>query len=156
LNKVLTRSAGIPLATWTACLGLGLYVDHTMVPPTPGPIAAAGILAADLGLIIMLGLVVSAVALTASWLFAVTYASRIEIAGPEDSDNETPRPESSGAWDNSPSTMLSLLPMVLPLFLIILGSLAQSPFNPFAQGVVWKWILRACTGQPLQAFAGGK
>jgi len=30
-----------------------------MVPPTPGPVAAAGILKADLGLVIMLGLLVS-------------------------------------------------------------------------------------------------
>lgn len=153
LNKILTRRAGIPLATGTACLSLGLYVAHTMVPPTPGPVAAAAILAADLGLVIVLGLVVSAVALTASWLFAVTYASGVEIAGPEDSDNETPRPESSGAEKNPPSTMLSLLPMVLPLFLIILGSMAQSPFNPFAQGVVREWITFA--GQPAVALLCG-
>ena len=32
---------------------------HTMVPPTPGPLAAAGTLGADLGLVILLGLITS-------------------------------------------------------------------------------------------------
>ncbi|MFP4168910.1 MAG: GntP family permease, partial [Desulfonatronovibrionaceae bacterium] len=153
LNKVLTRRAGLSLATGTACLSLGLYVAHTMVPPTPGPIAAAGILSADLGLVIMLGLAVSAVALTASWLFAITYASRIEIAEPDSSGKEVSRHESCGPEDNSPPTILSLLPIILPLLLIMLGSMAQSPFNPFAQGLVYKWITFA--GQPAVALLCG-
>ncbi|MFC1738878.1 hypothetical protein ACFL1G_07520 [Planctomycetota bacterium] len=37
-------------------LALGLMVTHCLIPPTSGPIAAAGILNADLGLIILLGL----------------------------------------------------------------------------------------------------
>ncbi|HSO42397.1 MAG TPA: SLC13 family permease, partial [Rhodospirillales bacterium] len=56
LNKALTRRAGISLATTAIALSLGLYATHTMVPPTPGPIAAAGIIGADLGLVILWGL----------------------------------------------------------------------------------------------------
>ena len=49
LNKALTKKAGITLASTAIALSLGLYATHTMVPPTPGPIAAAGIIGADLG-----------------------------------------------------------------------------------------------------------
>ena len=53
LNKALAKRAGITLASGAIALSLGLYATHTMVPPTPGPIAAAGIIKADLGLVIM-------------------------------------------------------------------------------------------------------
>ncbi|WP_338751780.1 GntP family permease [Janibacter alittae] len=38
-------------------LGCGMTLTHHLVPPTPGPLAATGILGADLGLVIVTGLV---------------------------------------------------------------------------------------------------
>ncbi|MCK5468541.1 MAG: GntP family permease, partial [Cyclobacteriaceae bacterium] len=63
LNKSLTKKAGITLAGSTIALAMGLMATHTLVPPTPGPIAAAGILNADLGLVMLIGVPVSAFAL---------------------------------------------------------------------------------------------
>ena len=77
LAKAMSRRAGVPLAASAIALSLGLYATHTMVPPTPGPIAAAGILKADLGLVILWGLLVSLVALAAGWLFALVVTRRI-------------------------------------------------------------------------------
>src|SRR5690606_39357663 len=48
LNRALSKKAGVAVVTGAVALSLGLYVTHTMVPPTPGPVAAAGILEADL------------------------------------------------------------------------------------------------------------
>lgn len=48
LNRALAESGGISLAVMGTALSMGLYSTHTMVPPTPGPIAAAGNLGADL------------------------------------------------------------------------------------------------------------
>jgi GntP family gluconate:H+ symporter len=59
LNKSLSRQAGLSVTGTSIALALGLLSTHTMVPPTPGPIAAAGILEADLGLVILIGLPVS-------------------------------------------------------------------------------------------------
>ncbi|MCB0641486.1 MAG: GntP family permease, partial [Phaeodactylibacter sp.] len=70
LNKAMTRKAGLSLAGTVAALGLGLTVSHTMVPPTPGPIAAAGILGADLGQVFLVGLATSLFALFCCLLFA--------------------------------------------------------------------------------------
>jgi GntP family gluconate:H+ symporter len=69
LNKVLTKKAGLSLAATSVALGLGLTATHTMVPPTPGPVAATGILDADLGLVIFIGMAVSAVALLPAYIF---------------------------------------------------------------------------------------
>ena len=59
LNKALSKRAEIPMATMAIALSTGLYATHTLVPPTPGPIAAAGNIGADLGLVILIGIIVS-------------------------------------------------------------------------------------------------
>ena len=53
LNKSLSMRSNINLPTMAIALSTGLYATHTLVPPTPGPIAAAGNLGADLGLVIL-------------------------------------------------------------------------------------------------------
>lgn len=65
--RALSARAGIPLIALLGTLNAGILATHTMVPPTPGPIAAAGTLGADLGLMIGLGLVSSA-----AYTFAAT------------------------------------------------------------------------------------
>ncbi|MBK9510893.1 MAG: hypothetical protein IPO04_16235 [Cytophagaceae bacterium] len=57
-------------------LSMGLMATHTMVPPTPGPIGAAGILNAQLGLVILLGLIVSFLALFPTVLFIIYVGKR--------------------------------------------------------------------------------
>lgn len=56
----------------SVALATGLYATHTFVPPTPGPIAAAGNLGLEsqLGLVIAIGLFVAAVAAIAGMLWA--------------------------------------------------------------------------------------
>lgn len=59
LNKAITKKAGVSLACTAIALSLGLTITHCLVPPTPGPVAATAILGADLGLVILIGLIVS-------------------------------------------------------------------------------------------------
>mgnify|MGYP006202150435 CR=1 FL=1 len=69
----------VTAVTLALALGVGMTLTHHLVPPTPGPIAAAGILGADLGLVIGLGLVVSFFALIFGWLWATKVASKLYI-----------------------------------------------------------------------------
>lgn len=64
-------------------LGCGMTLTHHMVPPTPGPIAAAGILGADLGFVIITGLIFTVILLPV----VVTYAKWI---GPKLEDQIIP------------------------------------------------------------------
>lgn len=61
LAKSISATARVPLPTMTLSLSGGLYTTHTLVPPTPGPVAAAGNLGLSnaLGLLILLGILVS-------------------------------------------------------------------------------------------------
>ncbi|NNK11644.1 MAG: GntP family permease [Flavobacteriaceae bacterium] len=119
LNKGLSKKAKISLAGAAIALGLGLMASHTMVPPTPGPIAAAGILEANLGLVIAFGIPVSIVALTAGIIFASKYASRTYI-DPDDGD-ESGIEENTDS-DEAPGIMRSSLPILVPIILIVLKS----------------------------------
>ncbi|MBT8286304.1 MAG: GntP family permease [Flavobacteriaceae bacterium] len=119
LNKGLSKKAGISLAGAAIALGLGLMASHTMVPPTPGPIAAAGILQANLGLVIAFGIPVSLIALAAGILFASKYASRTYI-DPEKGDTSAAEMKTETA--EAPGIMRSSLPILIPIFLIVLKS----------------------------------
>lgn len=62
--------------TMSVALATGLYATHTFVPPTPGPIAAAGNLGleSNLGLVIAAGIPIAAVAAIAGMLWAKRFA----------------------------------------------------------------------------------
>ena len=135
LGKSMSRKAKVSLAGGAIALGLGLMVSHTLVPPTPGPIAAAGILEADLGLVILFGLPVSLLALAVSVWFASKIASKTYIT-PEPVPENTPS-FSSGTGEVAetptgyrPPVFLALLPIVLPILLIVLKSVFGTNGNP--------------------------
>ena len=61
INKALTKRVGVSLAGTAVALAMGLTASHTMVPPTPGPLAAAAIIGADLAWVIIFGLAASSI-----------------------------------------------------------------------------------------------
>lgn len=69
LKESLAKSMKVSSVAMSVALATGLYATHTFVPPTPGPIAAAGNLGLEnnLGLVIMVGVVVTFVAVMAGW-----------------------------------------------------------------------------------------
>jgi GntP family gluconate:H+ symporter len=149
LNKALAKRAGITLAAGAIALSLGLYSTHTMVPPTPGPIAAAGILKADLGLVIMWGLLIAAIAAFAGWVFAVTVAAKVDIPPYREGEEPTNLPDLSEA----PSPIKSLVPILLPIVLIVVRSIALFPTKPLGTGLGFKMI--DFIGQPVVALLLG-
>ena len=87
LKKALAKRAKVSIASMSVALATGLYAAHTLVPPTPGPIAAAGNIGAEnyLGTIILIGLLVAIPAVIVGYIWAVKVASKIEV--PEDTDD---------------------------------------------------------------------
>lgn len=130
LNKALAKESGISMAVMAVALSTGLYATHTMVPPTPGPIAAASALGADLGKVILLGLIAAIPASLAGLLWATKFAKRYEI---EPEIHET-YSEIVKKFGKLPGTFLSFLPIVLPIALILLKSVAEFPSKPFGNG----------------------
>ena len=122
LNKSLSKKAKMSIAGSAVALGIGLLASHTMVPPTPGPIAAAGILGADLGLVIAFGFPISIIAMCVTIVYANKYASKTYIA-PENKDEVIVEPV---ALKDAPGALKSSIPIIVPILFIILKSVLVS------------------------------
>ena len=55
ITYALSKSTGKSLLLYALPLLAGLAITHAFIPPTPGPIAVADILGADLGWVILFG-----------------------------------------------------------------------------------------------------
>ncbi len=130
LNRALAKKAKISLVGPAIALAVGLTATHCLVPPTPGPIAAAGILGADLGLVIFFGLIVSSFALIVGWLFATKFASKIYI----DPSPELSEEDIEARLKEAPSAFKAMTPIMVPIFLIVIKSVSDFPTHPFGQG----------------------
>ncbi len=149
LARAMSRRAGLPLAAGAVALSLGLYATHTMVPPTPGPIAAAGILKADLGLVIIWGIPVSLVALVAGWLCAILSAR----GAPVEAQVQPVELETLNPGTRRPSALKAVVPILLPIVLIVLKSVTDLPSHPLRQGQAATVI--GFIGQPVVALLIG-
>lgn len=123
LAKTFSSKAKIALPFVAFVLATSLYAVHNLTPTHPGALAAAGIMDANIGLLILLGALLSIPAATAAffWIRWRTIKERYSEATKAEIDtkahHETDYP--------LPSVWLSLLPIVIPLLLIAIGSLLQ-------------------------------
>ena len=132
LNKSLSKKSGVSMAVMATALSTGLYATHTLVPPTPGPIAAANNLHADLGMVIFVGLMVAIPVTIAGYLWATKFASRYEVLAETSVSYE----ELLEKFKNLPSTFAAFTPLVLPIVLIALKSVANFPSLPFGKATL--------------------
>jgi GntP family gluconate:H+ symporter len=130
LNKALAKESGTSMTVMAVALATGLYATHVMVPPTPGPLAAAAALGADLGKVIVFGLIVSIPAALAGLLWATKVAKKYYI----EPDIQETYSDIVKKYGKLPNTFLSFLPIVLPLVLIFLKTIAEYPTKPFGAG----------------------
>jgi len=149
LNKALAQETKKSMAVMAVALSTGLYATHCLVPPTPGPIAAAGILKADLGTVIGLGIAVSIPAMIAGYLWAIFFARKYQI----DAVLEESYDSLMEKYGKLPSAFSSFMPLVIPILLILLKSIAEFPTKPFGQGGFAKFL--SFIGDPVIALLIG-
>lgn len=150
LKKSLVQKSGKSSVTLSIALATGLYATHTFVPPTPGPIAAAGNLGLDnqLGLVILFGLLVAAFAMFIGYFWASFVGNKYTT-----SEDNAVKPEAADLTLKLPSALSSLLPILIPIVLIAVRSIATYPTQPFGNGVVFDFLNFA--GQPINALLAG-
>ena len=140
LNRSLAQRSKLSLSTLGVALAGGLYVTHVFVPPTPGPIAAAGIIGADVGLVMLAGILVSVPVVFVAAKWADTVASNYHI----DPDPERTVEEIKDEYGELPSPAASFAPLAVPILLIAIGSIASYPEaeDPaFVTGALQRWLL---------------
>ncbi|HDG1521053.1 TPA: GntP family permease [Vibrio cholerae] len=155
LKESLAKRLATSSVAMSVALATGLYATHTFVPPTPGPIAAAGNLGLEsqLGLVIAIGLFVAAVAAIAGML----WANRFQAVEADIIDSqESPKQDwqaLKASYGQLPSASQAFAPIFVPILLICLGSIAKFPSFPFGQGMLFEVL--GFLGQPLTALLIG-
>ena len=116
-----------PVAMSVALSG-GLYASHVFIPPTPGPIAAAGTLGlgGNLLLVIIMGTVVSVPVLVAVYFFSKSIAKSVTISDKEaDATITASYEELLNKFGKLPSGFLSLAPIIMPIIFMAVGSVVD-------------------------------
>ncbi len=148
INKSLVESTGKPMVFMASVLAAGLYSVHCLIPPHPGATAAAGIMSANIGQLIMIGLPVAAVAALSGFLW-VKFITRNDLnTQPIDNSDKKNQNETI----ELPSAFRSLLPIVVPV-LLLSGRSAFLLLAPGDQGALTKII--SFLGEPVIALMIG-
>lgn len=132
--KALSKSTRKSIITIGLSLAAGLVITHTMVPPTPGPVGAAGIFGANVGSIILWGLVIAIPMVIASIAYAKYYGKKIYQI-----------PDKEGNWirpakteevkkdmtmidenEHMPKAFVSFLPILVPIVLILINTIISA------------------------------
>lgn len=134
LKKSLAKKTGVSVVTLAVALSTGLYATHTLVPPTPGPIAAAtnlGIGPDGLFWVIIIGLIVSIPVALAGHIWARKVADKL----PAELDEATETfEEYKERFGQLPSGFAAFAPLVIPILLLALASFANFPIGMGADG----------------------
>ena len=119
--KEISRVSGRKIIILTVCLATGLYSAHVFVPPTPGPLAASALIGADVGLLLLIGLIIG---------IAVSLSGYIWMRVLLKKDFKLSNDYITSYKLNNEKHISSFLPIIIPIVLISVSTLLKYPsFN---------------------------
>ncbi|WP_341936305.1 GntP family permease [Marinimicrobium sp. C2-29] len=143
----LARRTGKSLLFYGMPLVAGIAVAHSFIPPTPGPVAVASLLGADLGWVILVGLIAGIpAAIVGGIIFGRFIGERIHTQLPDfaqaqlDSQDQSERPQ--------PGFALVLSIILVPLVMILLNTATKASLAEGHQLVA----IMAFVGHPFTAL----
>jgi GntP family gluconate:H+ symporter len=109
-------------------ISAGGAVTHSMVPPTPGPLAMADTLGVDLGVMILVGALIAIPMSFVGWLFSIYRDKQLDVPLRETTGLTLKELEDLASKDESqlPSFFMSMLPIVLPVLFITSNTVANA------------------------------
>ncbi|MBK51789.1 MAG: gluconate:proton symporter [Gammaproteobacteria bacterium] len=123
------KTMGVGIAVMSTGLVGALQLTHAIVPPTPGPLAAAALVGADIGKTIIYGSIACLFGSIACWAWGTLFAGpRVETPPSDEFEGITVDDLNQNGLRELPSTFRSYLPIVVPILLI------------GAQSVVTLWL----------------
>ncbi len=154
IRRALVRRTNTSSVAMTVALSAGLYISHVFIPPTPGPIAAANTLGIGNNLLMVmgLGLLCSVFPLIVGVVYAKYIGKRVKSADEVADSGEVVKTyeELIAEFGKLPNGLNSLAPLVVPVLLMALGTIAS------VAGLTGT-VLEVCTflGKPVIALAAG-
>ncbi|MEL6917475.1 MAG: gluconate:H+ symporter [Bacteroidota bacterium] len=139
----LQRKTGKSLLLYAIPLLAGLAITHAFIPPTPGPIAVAEIIGAELGWVILIGFIVGIpTALVSGLWFGKHIAKKIQVHAPEQNEDAEEK--------ELPNIGLTLWIIGTPIILILLNTILTSGLIPLKNEGIKNGI--ALIGHPFSAL----
>ena len=125
LGKAMHLKTGRNYLLYILTIIAGGSMAHSLVPPTPGPLFVAYELGVDIGLAIICGTIVGIFTTSAGYLWARFISKRITIPLRDSEDLSKSRLEEMAqrSEDELPSLLASILPILIPLFLLAGGTI---------------------------------
>ncbi|NJN56600.1 MAG: gluconate transporter [Leptolyngbyaceae cyanobacterium SL_5_9] len=125
----LAQRTGRSLLYYALPLAAGLAIAHSYIPPTPGPVAVASLIGADLGWVILFGAIAGVPAVIVGGIFFSKYiAGQIHVEVPQYMmlENQTQQTEDdfSRVSKEPPSFGIIISIIAIPLVLILLNTIA--------------------------------
>ncbi len=130
LARSVYRRIGKNYLLYLTAIGAGATITHVLVPPTPGPLLIAEMLRVPLGtmllIALMVGILMSPVAIAISY-FVNWYLPNPSLIEEEEGYDAEPARQFDDARGirKLPSLWLSLVPLLLPVFLIAARSITD-------------------------------
>ncbi len=153
IRKALRKKTQFSSVAMTVALSAGLYTSHVLIPPTPGPIAAAGTLGIgdNLFMVIIIGTLISIPSLVVAYFYANYIGKKIKSGEDlgEEGDSQD-YDELLKSFGDLPNGMLSLAPILVPILCMALGSLSAVLKWSGAVGDFFSFL-----GTPIIALAVG-
>lgn len=144
--RSLARRSKTAITTMAPVLAISMYGVHCLVPPHPGATAATGIIGASIGNVMLLGILIAIPGILAAYTFIRLRPQKVREDA-EEVENES--------QDNllNPSSLLSFLPILIPLFLITVKSIVFITIDLPDSSTIKNII--AFSGNPVMALLFG-
>ncbi len=118
----LGKRTGRSLLYYAIPLVAGIAVGHSFIPPTPGPVAVASLIGADLGWVILMGLVAGIPAMAIGGVFfGKKIAEKIHLTVPAEMEIDIP-PAQGSISKELPSFAMVMTLVAIPLVLILMNT----------------------------------
>jgi len=128
LCAIISKRQNRPMGLMASMTILPLNLTHSMVPPTPGILAVSVTLGADLGLVILWGIICSLIAYLVTWLLLRKWAAKDYyppkpeyIEGVEEVKSDDYR-DLLIKEEGLPNVLFAMSPILAPVILIALAS----------------------------------
>lgn len=128
IRKAMVQRTRHSSVAMTVALSAGLYISHVFIPPTPGPIAAANTLGIGSNLLLVMGIgaLASILPLVVGCVYAVFIGGKVKSADEADSGEVVKSYEELvKEFGNLPNGPMALAPIVVPIVLMALSSVAS-------------------------------
>lgn len=148
LNKSLVRASRFAMPVMATALATALYSVHCLVPPHPGISAACGTMGADIGQVMLWGILLAVPGALAGYAWALRSGKRVAGAA-----STIPEAEVTPATTMpNPAVWRAVVPILLPVLLIGLKSVAPLAFAQTLPKESWIYSAIGFIGDPVIAL----